>query len=271
MDVKTAGRSRSSDQRRVTAGWPAEVAEQPARRPPHPGRPAAPPRARSAQLAQGRRQVLFAARGSSDNAAVYGRYLLETRAGVLGGLLSPSVATHYRSRLDLSDARWSSACRSPGRPSEIVDTQAWAGANGAATLAVTNVEGSPLAEYADLALVTQAGPELAVAGDQDLPRPSSSRWPSSAPRSPRSRPPSTPSWHRVARRGGAAGPRAARRRRRGRGAAGRGVRRGVGARPDDGHRARDRAQARGDLPAAGARLLLRRPAARTDLGRDLAA
>ena len=113
------------------------------------------------QLAQGRRQVLFAARGSSDNAAVYGRYLLETRAGILGSLLSPSVATHYRARLDLSDALVVCVSQS-GATTEIVDTQAWASTNGAATLAVTNVEGSPLAEYADLALVTQAGPELAV-------------------------------------------------------------------------------------------------------------
>ena len=56
-----------------------------------------------AGLFRGRRRVLFVARGSSDNAAVYGRYLLETHAGVAGGLASPSVATHYRTRLDLSD------------------------------------------------------------------------------------------------------------------------------------------------------------------------
>lgn len=120
-----------------------------------------PSRAEVRHLAQGRRQVLFAARGSSDNAAVYGRYLLETRAGVIGGLLSPSVATHYRSRLDLSDTLVVCVSQS-GATSEIVDTQAWASTNGAATLAITNVEDSPLAQYADLALVTQAGPELAV-------------------------------------------------------------------------------------------------------------
>src|SRR4029079_11073619 len=63
-----------------------------------------PLRPQLARLAGGRPQVLFAARGTSDHAAIYGRYLLETHAGILGGLLSPSVATHYRSRLDLSDA-----------------------------------------------------------------------------------------------------------------------------------------------------------------------
>lgn len=120
-----------------------------------------PLRDRIRTLAAGRRRVLFAARGSSDNAAVYGRYLLETHAGVLGGLVAPSVATHYGSRLDLSDAVVVSVSQS-GATEEIVATQAWARGCGAATLAVTNVEGSPLAEAADLALVTRAGLEHAV-------------------------------------------------------------------------------------------------------------
>jgi glucosamine--fructose-6-phosphate aminotransferase (isomerizing) len=113
------------------------------------------------KLAQDRRRVLFAARGSSDNAAIYGRYLLEVHAGVAGGLVSPSVATHYRSRLDLSDALVVSVSQS-GETEEIVATQEWARTCGAATVAVANVAGSALADRADLALVTAAGPELAV-------------------------------------------------------------------------------------------------------------
>ncbi|MCD4523944.1 SIS domain-containing protein [Nocardioides sp. cx-173] len=112
-------------------------------------------------LLRGRRRVLFAARGSSDNAAIYGRYLLETQAGVAGGLVSPSVATHYRSRLDLSDCVVVSVSQS-GATEEIVATQEWARSCGAATLAVTNVADSPLAGAADLSLVTQAGAEVAV-------------------------------------------------------------------------------------------------------------
>lgn len=107
------------------------------------------------------RRVLFAARGSSDNAAIYGRYLLETQAGVAGGLVSPSVATHYRSRLDLADSVVVSVSQS-GATEEIVATQAWARECGAATIAVANVADSPLVAAADLALVTQAGPEVAV-------------------------------------------------------------------------------------------------------------
>lgn len=108
-----------------------------------------------------RRRVLLVARGSSDNAATYGRYLLEVAAGVGAGLAAPSVATHYRARLDLSDTLVVSVSQS-GSTREIVETQAWARGCGAATVAVTNVADSPLAGAADLALVTRAGPELAV-------------------------------------------------------------------------------------------------------------
>jgi glutamine---fructose-6-phosphate transaminase (isomerizing) len=112
-------------------------------------------------LAHERRRVFFAARGSSDNAAIYGRYLLEVHAGVAGGLASPSVATHYRSRLDLSDAVVVSVSQS-GATEEIVATQEWARDCGAATVGVANVADSALVTGADLALVTAAGPELAV-------------------------------------------------------------------------------------------------------------
>ena len=66
-------------------------------------------------IAEGRRRVLFVARGSSDNAAVYGRYLLETHAGVVDGLASPSVATHCGPD-STSVTRSSSASLSRARP-----------------------------------------------------------------------------------------------------------------------------------------------------------
>src|SRR5260370_18401332 len=55
-----------------------------------------------AAIAQQPRQVLFFGRGTSDNAAVYGSYLIQTRTGRLASLGSPSVATTYRSKIDLS-------------------------------------------------------------------------------------------------------------------------------------------------------------------------
>lgn len=120
-----------------------------------------PERDRLRELFGGRRRVLLVARGSSDNAAIYGRYLLEVASGVPAGLAAPSVATHYGARLDLSDTLVVSVSQS-GSTAEIVETQEWARACGAATVAVSNVGESPLAAAADLALTTQAGPEVAV-------------------------------------------------------------------------------------------------------------
>jgi glucosamine--fructose-6-phosphate aminotransferase (isomerizing) len=113
------------------------------------------------RLGDGLRQVLFIARGSSDNAAVYGQYLCSVRAGRLGVLASPSVATAYHATVDLSGVLAVAVSQS-GRTEEIVATQEWARACGARTVAVTNDGSSPLAAEADLALVTRAGEELAV-------------------------------------------------------------------------------------------------------------
>jgi glutamine---fructose-6-phosphate transaminase (isomerizing) len=120
------------------------------------------PRAAEAgQLAAGCRQVLFIARGTSDNAAVYGSYLLQAHAGMLATLASPSIATEYRSQLDLSGVL-AVALSQSGQTEEIVETLAWAHRCGARTLAITNGAGSELAGTAELALVTRAGTEHAV-------------------------------------------------------------------------------------------------------------
>jgi glucosamine--fructose-6-phosphate aminotransferase (isomerizing) len=114
-----------------------------------------------AAVGEDARHVLFIARGTSDNAAVYGSYLLGVHAGRLATLASPSVATTYHSRADLSGVL-AVALSQSGRTEEIVETLAWAADCGARTLAFTNSAGSPLAEAAELALVTAAGTERAV-------------------------------------------------------------------------------------------------------------
>jgi glucosamine--fructose-6-phosphate aminotransferase (isomerizing) len=112
-------------------------------------------------LSRETRQVLFIARGSSDNAAMYGRYLVESRAGRLATMAAPSIATSYHSRLDLSGVL-AVAISQSGKTEEIVETLDWAASCGARTVAVTNGAGSPLAEAAEVALITEAGDELAV-------------------------------------------------------------------------------------------------------------
>jgi glucosamine--fructose-6-phosphate aminotransferase (isomerizing) len=107
------------------------------------------------------RQVLFIARGSSDNAAVYAQYLCSVQGGRLATLASPSIATTYRARVDL-DGVLAVAVSQSGATEEIVETLSWARDCGARAVAVTNVAGSPLTEIADVALVTEAGQELSV-------------------------------------------------------------------------------------------------------------
>jgi glucosamine--fructose-6-phosphate aminotransferase (isomerizing) len=120
------------------------------------------PRAAEAgRLARGTRQVLFIARGTSDNAAVYGTYLIQAYAGRLATLASPSIATTYRSRLDLSGVL-AVALSQSGRTDEIVETLAWASDCGARTLAITNGASSPVADAADVTFRTEAGIERAV-------------------------------------------------------------------------------------------------------------
>ncbi len=120
-----------------------------------------PRRAEVAALAAGCQQVLFIARGTSDNAAVYGSYLIQAHAGMLATLASPSIATEYRSRVDLSGVL-AVALSQSGQTEEIVATLAWAADCGARTMAITNGAGSSLATAADLAFVTEAGAERAV-------------------------------------------------------------------------------------------------------------
>jgi len=113
------------------------------------------------QLGRDIRHVLFIARGSSDNAAVFGQYLCTIRAGRLATLASPSTATAYDARVDLGGVL-AVAISQSGCTDEIVQSLAWARASGARTVAITNDSSSPLAAIADLALVTQAGTEEAV-------------------------------------------------------------------------------------------------------------
>jgi glutamine---fructose-6-phosphate transaminase (isomerizing) len=120
-----------------------------------------PLRSRIGELAQGCDDVLLVARGSSDNAGVYGRYLLEIHSQHAASLAAPSLATHYHVERDLQRTLVVSLSQS-GTTEEIVQTQAWAAARGARTVAITNDGHSQLAAEADLALVTAAGPELAV-------------------------------------------------------------------------------------------------------------
>jgi glutamine---fructose-6-phosphate transaminase (isomerizing) len=108
------------------------------------------------------RFVLLAARGTSDHAALYAKYLVEIGHGLPCGLVSPSTFTVYGVRPDLRDVLVVAVSQSGGSP-DLVGTLSAAGECGATTLAVTNCPGSALAQSAQLHLDVRAGTELAVA------------------------------------------------------------------------------------------------------------
>jgi glutamine---fructose-6-phosphate transaminase (isomerizing) len=105
--------------------------------------------------------VVFLARGSSDNAAVFGRYLVELCAGRPAGLAAPSLYTRYHATVDWRGYLVVALSQSGATP-EIVSTCRAMRAAGATVLGITNEPGSPLADTVDLLLQTGAGPELAI-------------------------------------------------------------------------------------------------------------
>ncbi|WP_433560135.1 SIS domain-containing protein [Pseudonocardia xinjiangensis] len=142
----------------------AEIAEQPAvwRRLLADG-PAAGLDAAAAQIRRrAPRTVLFVARGTSDHAALYAKYLAEIRLGLPAGLVSPSTMTAYGARPDLRDVLMIGISQSGGSP-DLVRSLEVAGAQGALTVAVTNNADSALARAAHAHVDVLAGAERSVA------------------------------------------------------------------------------------------------------------
>jgi glutamine---fructose-6-phosphate transaminase (isomerizing) len=108
------------------------------------------------------RAVVTAARGSSDHAATYAKYLVETRAGVLTASAAPSVSSVYGARQDLRDCVFLAISQS-GRSPDLVATAQSARDAGAVVVALVNDEASPLARLAQHCLPLCAGPEQSVA------------------------------------------------------------------------------------------------------------
>nr|WSY52245.1 SIS domain-containing protein [Streptomyces sp. NBC_00886] len=107
------------------------------------------------------RFVLLTARGTSDNAALYAKYLIEILLGKPAGLTSMSTTTAYAVRQDLADCLVITVSQSGGSPDLVASTRA-AREAGAITLAVTNNPASPLAEVSEYHLDVLAGPEKAL-------------------------------------------------------------------------------------------------------------
>jgi len=106
--------------------------------------------------------MVTCARGSSDHAATFAKYLLETRVGILTSSAAPSVSSVYLARADLRGTVMLAISQSGASP-DLLATVANAKSAGAMILAMVNVETSPLAQAADYVIPLCAGREQSVA------------------------------------------------------------------------------------------------------------
>ena len=106
--------------------------------------------------------IVLAARGTSDNAAQFGRYLLEILTGIPVSLAAPSVATLYQAKIQFKNAVVAAISQSgESTDTNLVLEQARAG--GAFTVGITNESESSLARLAEQVFLVRAGKEKSVA------------------------------------------------------------------------------------------------------------
>src|SRR5688572_7606744 len=108
------------------------------------------------------RAVVTCARGSSDHAATFARYLIETRAGVLTSHAAPSVSSLYAMQPDLEAVLFIAISQSGASPDLLAAASA-AREAGALVLAFVNADGSPLSRTAHHTIPLHAGEETSVA------------------------------------------------------------------------------------------------------------
>ena len=108
------------------------------------------------------RLVVLAARGTSDNAALFGRYLLEITTGIPVSLAAPSIYTLYNARIDFREALVVAVSQS-GESTDTNLVVSQARQQGALTIGITNEASSSLAKLAEHVFFVRAGKEKSVA------------------------------------------------------------------------------------------------------------
>ena len=108
------------------------------------------------------RFVVTCARGSSDSAATYAKYLIELSLGVVVASVGPSVSSVYRAKLDMREALFLAISQS-GRSPDLLALAEMARNDGALTVAIVNDAASPLAAVCEVVLPLHAGAERSVA------------------------------------------------------------------------------------------------------------
>ena len=102
------------------------------------------------------------ARGSSDHAALFAKYIIETQLQIVTSSFSPSVETIYHAKPNMRDSL-SIAVSQSGKSPDLVQSLKTARDNGSISVAFVNVTDSPLADVAEYVVPLHAGKETAVA------------------------------------------------------------------------------------------------------------
>jgi glutamine---fructose-6-phosphate transaminase (isomerizing) len=108
------------------------------------------------------RLIVLVARGTSDNAALFGRYLLEIATGIPVSLCAPSVHTLYRARLNFRRTLMIGISQS-GAGTDINMVLKNARKQGAFTVAITNEAKSEMMRVAEETFLVRAGQQRSVA------------------------------------------------------------------------------------------------------------
>ena len=111
--------------------------------------------------------VATCARGSSDHAATYAKYLFETQLGIVTASASPSIGSVYGVRQNLRGAVFLLVSQSGKSPDLLRNAEA-AREAGAHVVALVNVADSPLAQLAHTVVPLHAGPERSVAATKSF-------------------------------------------------------------------------------------------------------
>lgn len=108
------------------------------------------------------RFLVICARGSSNHAAAFFKYAVETQLGLPVVPIGPSIASVYRTKLRLRDSAMLIISQS-GRSPDLLAMAAAAREGGAKLITIVNDAASPVADLADIAIPLQAGPERSIA------------------------------------------------------------------------------------------------------------
>ena len=106
--------------------------------------------------------LYMAARGTSDHAAVYTKYIMETHTGIPVAFAAPSVITVYGGKPNLADALVVGISQS-GKAEDVLEVIRHARLQGALTASITNYDSSPLAVESEYHFRCYAGEEKSVA------------------------------------------------------------------------------------------------------------